>query len=316
MDISSSNSVDLGAPRQPGCPASVDADGWMPTPSLRRPSEPLSNRTKILIVGVLAALPGSYFAFGWPHRPIDVAVAPPVAINIPPGEPLPLQETDAAAIAPAGHATGDPIETERRTARTNDEKPFNFKPAERAVAATTSQILPENPTLPESAKTFAAGGYNHRCLPSASAVRRNYPDAQPSWTLRAPGHEGARCWYAVARTTDPSVRAASSPPAGRADAEQADSGADTRMLQPSPEQGKRLAAASGYDPTCLPSASAVRQSYPEARPSWTMRAPGHEGTRCWYAVTRTAADDHEPTEQPGVSLTEKPGAPASSDWHR
>jgi hypothetical protein len=40
--------------------------------------------------------------------------------------------------------------------------------------------------------------------------------------------------------------------------------------------------------TCLPSASAVRQADPEAWPSWTLRAPGHIGTRCWYAGTRAA----------------------------
>jgi hypothetical protein len=39
--------------------------------------------------------------------------------------------------------------------------------------------------------------------------------------------------------------------------------------------------------TCFPSASAVRQEHPEAWPSWTLRAPGHGGTRCWYAATRT-----------------------------
>src|SRR5437660_92009 len=29
-------------------------------------------------------------------------------------------------------------------------------------------------------------------------------------------------------------------------------------------------------------ASAVTQDHPEAWPSWTMRALGHEGTKCWY----------------------------------
>jgi hypothetical protein len=49
--------------------------------------------------------------------------------------------------------------------------------------------------------------------------------------------------------------------------------------------------------TCYPSAPAVRQDYPDAWPSWTLRAPGHEGTRCWYATTRAAAREH-PTELP------------------
>src|ERR1700680_3304023 len=44
--------------------------------------------------------------------------------------------------------------------------------------------------------------------------------------------------------------------------------------------------------TCFPSASAVRKDHPEAWPSWTWRAPGHEGTKCWYAATRATAHGH------------------------
>jgi hypothetical protein len=44
--------------------------------------------------------------------------------------------------------------------------------------------------------------------------------------------------------------------------------------------------------TCLPSASAVRQDHPAAWPSWTLRALGHEGTKCWYAGTRATAHNH------------------------
>ena len=39
------------------------------------------------------------------------------------------------------------------------------------------------------------------CLPSASAVRQDYPGAWPYWTLRAEGHEGVKCWYPVTRPT-------------------------------------------------------------------------------------------------------------------
>jgi hypothetical protein len=44
--------------------------------------------------------------------------------------------------------------------------------------------------------------------------------------------------------------------------------------------------------SCLPSASAVRQEHPGSWPSWTLRAPGHEGAKCWYPTTRGAAHDH------------------------
>ena len=45
-------------------------------------------------------------------------------------------------------------------------------------------------------------------------------------------------------------------------------------------------------PTCYASASAVSQDHPKAWPSWTLRALGHEGTKCWYPTTRTLAHDH------------------------
>ena len=45
--------------------------------------------------------------------------------------------------------------------------------------------------------------------------------------------------------------------------------------------------------TCFSSADEVRHENPGAWPSWTLRAPGHEGTKCWYASTRAAAHDHQ-----------------------
>jgi hypothetical protein len=53
--------------------------------------------------------------------------------------------------------------------------------------------------------------------------------------------------------------------------------------------------------TCYPSAPAVRQDHPDAWPSWTLRAPGHEGTRCWYATTRPAVHERR-TELPPKRL--------------
>jgi hypothetical protein len=44
---------------------------------------------------------------------------------------------------------------------------------------------------------------------------------------------------------------------------------------------------------CLPSAAAVRQQHPRAWPSWTLRAPGHEGGRCWYDATPSTAHGHQ-----------------------
>jgi hypothetical protein len=44
--------------------------------------------------------------------------------------------------------------------------------------------------------------------------------------------------------------------------------------------------------TCFPSADLVWQENPGVWPTWTLRAPGREGTKCWYASTRAMAGDH------------------------
>jgi hypothetical protein len=67
----------------------------------------------------------------------------------------------------------------------------------------------------------------------------------------------------------------------------ADAALDVHDTKPLIERERPVYPASVHVSTCFPSASAVRQDHPEAWPSWTLRAPGHEGTRCWYAATRT-----------------------------
>ena len=61
---------------------------------------------------------------------------------------------------------------------------------------------------------------------------------------------------------------------------------------------------------CLASASAVRQEYPGAWPSWTMRTRGHEGEKCWYPATRGTAHDHR-NESASAEATET-GQPQST----
>jgi hypothetical protein len=55
-----------------------------------------------------------------------------------------------------------------------------------------------------------------------------------------------------------------------------------------------LSAANEHDAPCFPSASAVAQNHPGGWPTWTFRAPGHEGTICWYAAARPRGSDHRP----------------------
>jgi hypothetical protein len=69
---------------------------------------------------------------------------------------------------------------------------------------------------------------------------------------------------------------------------------EAKPPQTSSERGKQLPAMSGQDASCFPSASAVLESYPGGLPSWTLRAPGHEGTLCWHAAARPKVSDQRP----------------------
>jgi hypothetical protein len=64
--------------------------------------------------------------------------------------------------------------------------------------------------------------------------------------------------------------------------------------------------------SCLPSASAVREEHPGSWPSWTLRAPGHEGTKCWYPTTRKGAHDHHDEEVRQAGPAETPRALSAS----
>jgi hypothetical protein len=174
---------------------SFEPDGWMSTPLLRRPSDPLSNRTKFLIATTVAALPAGYFIFGSPDRPVDVAVAPQATTDMPPVEFLPLREGEAAPAKATGITVESQAESEVQTASSQPTARLDIKSTESGIEARSPQTLPKR-----GRRSFAASGDASTCFPSASAVRQNHPGGWPSWTLRAPGHEGMRCWYAATRT--------------------------------------------------------------------------------------------------------------------
>jgi hypothetical protein len=171
-----------------------EPDEWMSTPLSPRPSDRLSNRTKFLIAIAVAALPAGYFIVRNSDRPRDVAVVPQATTDIPPAEFLPLREAKAPVGAAAGTNVASRVEPEGQAASLQQTAPLDTKPTEGGIEAKPP------PTLREEG-SFAAGRDASTCFPSASAVRENRPGAWPSWTLRAPGHEGTRCWYAATRTT-------------------------------------------------------------------------------------------------------------------
>jgi hypothetical protein len=169
----------------------------------RRPSDPPSIRTKILIAIAVAALPAGYLFFEnsdpperslrrmqIPANRLSVEYLPsrevraPVAI--PPTEFLSLQAPTAAAesrIEPAAQTAPSTV-------------PLDIKPTENSIESKPQLTLPQ-----KEGQSFAPSQDASTCFPSASAVRQSHPGRWPSWTLRAPGHEGTRCWYAARRAT-------------------------------------------------------------------------------------------------------------------
>jgi hypothetical protein len=75
-----------------------------------------------------------------------------------------------------------------------------------------------------------------------------------------------------------------------------------RSPQAPSERGKQLSAAGGHDSSCFPSASAVLEHHRGGWPSWTLKAPGHEGTVCWFASARPRTADHRREKMPRTEI--------------
>ncbi len=172
---------------------SFEPDGWTSTPLLRRPSNPLSRRTKLLIAVGVAAPPACYFMFANSDGSIELAVAPQASVNTPPVEFLPSPEAQAPAAIDS--TVESQIESDVQRAPLQPTAPLDVKSAESRIEARPSHTLPG-----KGNRSFAPSGHDSTCFPSASAVRLEHPGGWPSWTLRAPGHEGVRCWYVATRT--------------------------------------------------------------------------------------------------------------------
>jgi hypothetical protein len=172
---------------------SFEPDGWISTPLLRQPSNPLSNRMKLLIAVGIAALPACYFMFENSDGSIELAVAPQATVNIPPVESLPSREAQGPAAIDTNVESR--IEPDVQTTLLQPTAPLDVKSTESGIEARPSHTLPGR-----GSRSFATSGHGSTCFPSASAVRLEHPGGWPSWTLKAPGHEGLRCWYVATRT--------------------------------------------------------------------------------------------------------------------
>jgi hypothetical protein len=170
--------------------ALLEPDEWMSTPLLPRPSHPRSNRTKFLIALAVAALPAGYYIVKSSDRPVDLAAVPQATTRMPHVEVLPLRDAQVTAAEAAGTKVGSRVEPEAPSLK--QTAPLATNPIDSGIEA--------RPILPEKGSS-GEGRDASTCFPSASAVRENRPGAWPSWTMRAPGHEGTRCWYAATRGT-------------------------------------------------------------------------------------------------------------------
>jgi hypothetical protein len=88
----------------------------------------------------------------------------------------------------------------------------------------------------------------------------------PSWEAQAPA--AAAAGTNVENRVEPEVQTASLQPTAPLDTKPTESGAEARPPPTMPEKGSL--AASRDASICFPSASAVRQNNPRARPSWTL----------------------------------------------
>jgi hypothetical protein len=176
-------------------------------PDRRRPTRMLRgrrDRVSIWTIFLIAVVvpPAGYFVFGDSDRPVSPRAPSGIrsieslpsrvvqaAAAIPPVEFLPLPEPQAPNAAVVGTNAESRIEPEVRTALST--VPLDTKPTENRIEARQPQTLPQ-----KEGQSFTPSQEDFTCFPSALAVRQSYPGRWPSWTLRAPGHESTRCWYA------------------------------------------------------------------------------------------------------------------------
>jgi hypothetical protein len=159
-----------------------------------------------LIPIAVAALSASYLFFGHSTPRGNFAVVPPVVTNRLSTQFSPLREARASLskdmditidgrIEPEAKDSSSPIELQVQTALFPPTVSLDTQPTGNGIEARPPETLQQREALSITPNRDAS-----TCFSSASAVRRNYPEARPSWTLRAPGHEGTRCWYPRNRT--------------------------------------------------------------------------------------------------------------------
>ena len=179
------------------------------SPLLGRPSNSLSSLTKFLISGAIMTPLVGYLVFASARQRMNVPTAPQSTIDT---SPIASFEQ----VLPSSGGAG--AEPELQTTSLQPAVRLNIKPSDSEINATSPQtvagtdkgatsadavpgVQDAKPPIERGGQFVVASVPASSCFPSASAVRQDQPGAWPSWTLRAPGHEGTKCWYAATRAT-------------------------------------------------------------------------------------------------------------------
>jgi hypothetical protein len=64
-----------------------------------------------------------------------------------------------------------------------------------------------------------------------------------------------------------------------------------------------IAVASTAHAEFLSSAHAVRAAHPGSYPMWRLQLPGHEGTKCWYAGSKSKVTDADASRDAAHEIT-------------
>jgi hypothetical protein len=182
--------------------------------------------------------------------------------------------------------------------------------------AITAEKTPDVAALTASAAPFPDQEQLHEVLRNVHAVRQSIDRIAASQEQITRSIDKIAASVAagqeLTRSTDETASSTARAPAAGTSRTTVESRADGASLQPTErfdikptearppqtvsDRGKQLSAASRHDASCFPSASAVLQDHPGGWPAWTLRAPGHGGTLCWYAAERPrGSDDDRPT---------------------
>jgi hypothetical protein len=200
---------------------------WTTVPSpilLRRPKTPSVSK-EFLIASAMSALVVGSLIYYSSHRGSEIALqSPSVPPSIPMSEDIPQPaglssvnvegraepEAQANLLQPGAPSRIKPVEIETDAKSSPPHKPMVNRATldETSALSTPNSATQVSPAPPPDAvldtqnmnsqverKQRIVGNQVSTCYPSASAVRQEHPQAWPSWTMRALGHEGARCWY-------------------------------------------------------------------------------------------------------------------------